>query len=68
MVSGEGGFHEMYTEVEDVLWAVVGIGLPVGAVSKAREASISKNVRKGRSKAAKNFDCQKVGGNSKIAN
>lgn len=49
MVSGEGGFHEMYTEVEDVLWAVVGIGLPVGAVSRAREASISKNVRKGRS-------------------
>lgn len=52
MVSGEGGFHEMYTEVEDVLWAVVGIGLPVGAVSKARarEASISKNLRKGEPK------------------
>lgn len=47
MVSGEGGFHEMYTEVEDVLCAVVGIGLPVGAVSKPsqREASISKKVR-----------------------
>lgn len=69
MVSGEGGFHEMYTEVEDVLWAVVGIGLPVGAVSKAREASISKKVRECRGgKVAKNFDCQKVGGNSKIAN
>jgi len=34
MVSGDGGFHEMYTEVEEVLCAVVGIGLPVGAVSK----------------------------------
>lgn len=71
MVSGEGGFHEMYTEVEDVLCAVVGIGLPVGAVSKPsqRGASISKKVKMwGRGELPKNFDCQKVGGNSKIAN
>lgn len=70
MVSGEGGFHEMYTEVEDVLCAVVGIGLPVGAVSKARrekkkkkkkeeKVSISMNVGECRRGMAKNFDCHK---------
>lgn len=48
MVSGAGGFHEMYTELEDVLCAVVGIGLPVGAAER-------KNVRKSKAKSKFKF-------------
>lgn len=69
MVSGEGGFHEMYTEVEDVLCAVVGIGLPVGAVSKPsqREASISKKVRMwGRGSCPKTLTAKKLAETQKL--
>lgn len=69
MVSGEGGFHEMYTEVEDVLCAVVGIGLPVGAVSKPsqREASISKKVKMwGRGSCPKTLTAKKLAETQKL--
>lgn len=58
MVSGEGGFHEMYTEVEDVLCAVVGIGLPVGAVSKARRETREEEEEEG--EGIYQYECWKV--------
>lgn len=37
IVSGGGGFHDMYIELDDVLWAIVVTGLPVGTAKKGEK-------------------------------
>lgn len=37
IVSGGGCFHDMYIELDDVLWAIVVTGLPIGTEIRERE-------------------------------
>lgn len=37
IVSGGGGFHDMYIELDDVLWAIVVTGLPIGTTKTVKQ-------------------------------
>ena len=36
MLSDDGDFHEIYIELDDVLWAMVVTGLPIGTVFQSK--------------------------------
>lgn len=38
IVSGGGGFHDMYIELDDVLWAIVVTGFPIGTEKERKKS------------------------------